>query len=51
VAPVRRDARQGAARAAAILYGRPSIRAGAIRDGVTPLLKPTARLLGDAIKR
>lgn len=36
---------------AAILYGRPSIRAGAIRDGVTPLLKLTARLLGDAIKR
>jgi len=36
---------------ATILYGRPSIRAGAIRDGATPLLKLTARLARDAIKR
>jgi len=36
---------------ATILYGRPSIRAGAIRDGAAPLLKLTARLARDAIKR
>jgi acyl-CoA reductase-like NAD-dependent aldehyde dehydrogenase len=36
---------------ATILYGRPSIRAAAIRDGAAPLLKLTARLARDAIKR
>jgi acyl-CoA reductase-like NAD-dependent aldehyde dehydrogenase len=30
---------------ATILYGRPSIRAGALRDGIGPLLKVGARLL------
>jgi acyl-CoA reductase-like NAD-dependent aldehyde dehydrogenase len=36
---------------AAILYGRPSIRAGALRAGAGPLLKIGARLARDAIKR
>ena len=36
---------------AEILYGRPSIRAGALRDGAGPLLKLGARLVRDAIKR
>jgi succinate-semialdehyde dehydrogenase/glutarate-semialdehyde dehydrogenase len=36
---------------ASILYGRPSIRAGALRAGAGPLLKLSARLLRDAIKR
>jgi hypothetical protein len=36
---------------AAILYGRPSIRAGALRDGAVPLLKLGARLARDALKR
>jgi succinate-semialdehyde dehydrogenase/glutarate-semialdehyde dehydrogenase len=36
---------------AAILYGRPSIRAGALRDGAGPLLKLGARLARDAFKR
>jgi acyl-CoA reductase-like NAD-dependent aldehyde dehydrogenase len=36
---------------ATILYGRPSIRAGALRDGAIPLLKVGARLARDAIRR
>jgi succinate-semialdehyde dehydrogenase/glutarate-semialdehyde dehydrogenase len=36
---------------ASILYGRPSIRAGALRAGAGPLLKVGARLARDAIKR
>jgi acyl-CoA reductase-like NAD-dependent aldehyde dehydrogenase len=36
---------------AAILYGRPSIRAGALRDGAAPLLKLGARLARDALRR
>lgn len=34
-----------------ILYGRPSIRAGALRDGLGPLLKVGARLAREAVKR
>jgi succinate-semialdehyde dehydrogenase/glutarate-semialdehyde dehydrogenase len=37
--------------AAVVLYGRPSIRAGALRDGAAPLLKLGARLARDAISR
>jgi acyl-CoA reductase-like NAD-dependent aldehyde dehydrogenase len=37
--------------AATILYGRPSIRAGALRDGTGPLLRLGARLARDALKR
>jgi acyl-CoA reductase-like NAD-dependent aldehyde dehydrogenase len=36
---------------AKILYGRPSIRAAALRDGLGPLLKVGGRLARDAIKR
>jgi acyl-CoA reductase-like NAD-dependent aldehyde dehydrogenase len=36
---------------AAVLYGRPSIRAAALRDGAGPLLKIGARLARDAIRR
>ncbi len=36
---------------ASILYGRPSIRAGALRDGAAPLLKFGARLARDALRR
>jgi acyl-CoA reductase-like NAD-dependent aldehyde dehydrogenase len=36
---------------ASILYGRPSIRAGALRDGAAPLLKLGARLAKDALRR
>jgi succinate-semialdehyde dehydrogenase/glutarate-semialdehyde dehydrogenase len=36
---------------ASILYGRPSIRAGALKHGAVPLLKVGARLARDAIKR
>jgi len=36
---------------AAILYGRPSIRAGALRDGARPLLRLGARLARDALRR
>jgi acyl-CoA reductase-like NAD-dependent aldehyde dehydrogenase len=36
---------------ATILYGRPSIRAAALRDGAGPLLKLGARLARDALKR
>jgi hypothetical protein len=36
---------------ATILYGRPSIRAGALRDGLGPLLKVGSRLARDAVKR
>ncbi len=37
--------------AATVLYGRPSIRAGALRAGVGPLAKVGARLARDALKR
>jgi succinate-semialdehyde dehydrogenase/glutarate-semialdehyde dehydrogenase len=36
--------------AAAILYGRPSIRAGALKAGLAPLLKVGVRLARDAIR-
>jgi acyl-CoA reductase-like NAD-dependent aldehyde dehydrogenase len=36
---------------ATILYGRPSIRAGALKNGLEPLLKLGARLARDAIRR
>jgi len=36
---------------AIVLYGRPSIRAGALRDGAAPLLKLGVRLARDAIGR
>ena len=36
---------------AKILYGRPSIRAAALRDGAGPLLKLGVRLARDAVKR
>ncbi len=36
---------------AVILYGRPSIRAGALKDGLAPLLVVGARLARDALKR
>jgi succinate-semialdehyde dehydrogenase/glutarate-semialdehyde dehydrogenase len=36
---------------ATILYGRPSIRAGALRQGAVPLMKLGARLARDAIKK
>jgi succinate-semialdehyde dehydrogenase/glutarate-semialdehyde dehydrogenase len=36
---------------ASILYGRPSIRAGALKEGAVPLLKLSARLARDAVKR
>ncbi len=36
---------------ATILYGRPSIRAKALRDGLGPLLSVGARLARDAVKR
>jgi acyl-CoA reductase-like NAD-dependent aldehyde dehydrogenase len=37
--------------AATILYGRPSIRAGALRDGARPLLRLGGRLARDALRR
>ncbi len=37
--------------AATVLYGRPSIRAGALKDGLPSLMKVGARLARDAIKR
>jgi acyl-CoA reductase-like NAD-dependent aldehyde dehydrogenase len=37
--------------ATTILYGRPSIRARALKDGLGPLLKLSARLARDAIRR
>jgi acyl-CoA reductase-like NAD-dependent aldehyde dehydrogenase len=37
--------------AATVLYGRPSIRAGALRTGMRPLLKLGTRLARDAVKR
>ncbi len=37
--------------AATILYGRPSIRAGALRAGIGPLAKVGSRLARDALKR
>ncbi len=37
--------------AATVLYGRPSIRAGALRAGMGPLIKVGARLARDAIRR
>jgi acyl-CoA reductase-like NAD-dependent aldehyde dehydrogenase len=36
---------------ATILYGRPSIRAGALKAGAAPLLKLGARLARDAVRR
>jgi succinate-semialdehyde dehydrogenase/glutarate-semialdehyde dehydrogenase len=36
---------------ATILYGRPSIRAAALRDGIAPLLRLGSRLARDAIRR
>ncbi len=36
---------------ATILYGRPSIRAGALKAGLGPLLKVGARLARDAARR
>jgi acyl-CoA reductase-like NAD-dependent aldehyde dehydrogenase len=36
---------------ATILYGRPSIRAGAVKAGMAPLLSVGARLARDAVKR
>ncbi len=36
---------------AAILYGRPSIRAAALRDGAAPLVRLGARLARDAVRR
>jgi succinate-semialdehyde dehydrogenase/glutarate-semialdehyde dehydrogenase len=36
---------------AAILYGRPSIRAGALKDGIAPLLRLGVRLAREAVKR
>ncbi len=36
---------------ATILYGRPSIRAGALKDGAGPLLKLTGRVVRDAVRR
>ena len=36
---------------ATILYGRPSIRARALREGIVPLLRLGARLTRDAIAR
>jgi acyl-CoA reductase-like NAD-dependent aldehyde dehydrogenase len=36
---------------AVILYGRPSIRAAALKDGAAPLLKLGARLARDALRR
>jgi succinate-semialdehyde dehydrogenase/glutarate-semialdehyde dehydrogenase len=36
---------------ATILYGRPSIRAAALRDGARPLLRLGARLARDALRR
>ena len=37
--------------AATVLYGRPSIRAGALRDGLAPLLKLGPALARDAVRR
>jgi succinate-semialdehyde dehydrogenase/glutarate-semialdehyde dehydrogenase len=37
--------------AATILYGRPSIRAGALKDGLEPLLKVGVRLARDVVRR
>jgi acyl-CoA reductase-like NAD-dependent aldehyde dehydrogenase len=36
---------------ATLLYGRPSIRAAALRDGVVPLLRVGTRLARDAVRR
>jgi succinate-semialdehyde dehydrogenase/glutarate-semialdehyde dehydrogenase len=36
---------------ATILYGRPSIRAGALKEGAVPLLRLGARLARDAVRR
>jgi hypothetical protein len=36
---------------AKLLYGRPSIRAAALRDGAVPLLRLGGRLAKDAVKR
>jgi succinate-semialdehyde dehydrogenase/glutarate-semialdehyde dehydrogenase len=42
---------QALRQSAVILYGRPSIRANALREGLGPLLKVGGRLARDAIKR
>jgi succinate-semialdehyde dehydrogenase/glutarate-semialdehyde dehydrogenase len=42
---------QALRQAATVLYGRPSIRAGALKDGLQPLLKVGVRLARDAVKR
>ena len=39
------------AQAERVLYGRPSIRAAALRDGAVPLLKVGARLAREALRR
>jgi hypothetical protein len=36
---------------ATILYGRPSIRAHALKEGIGPLLKLGARIAREAVKR
>jgi succinate-semialdehyde dehydrogenase/glutarate-semialdehyde dehydrogenase len=36
---------------ASVLYGRPSIRAAALRDGAAPLLRLGSRLARDAVRR
>jgi hypothetical protein len=36
---------------AKVLYGRPSIRAAALREGAVPLMRLGGRLAKDAIKR
>jgi acyl-CoA reductase-like NAD-dependent aldehyde dehydrogenase len=42
---------QALRQAATLLYGRPSIRAGALKDGLEPLLKVGVRLARDAVRR
>jgi acyl-CoA reductase-like NAD-dependent aldehyde dehydrogenase len=42
---------QALRQAATVLYGRPSIRAGALKDGLEPLLKVGVRLARDAVRR
>ena len=49
--PYDRTLGQALQQAATVLYGRPSIRAGALRAGIRPLLKVGARLARDAIRR
>jgi acyl-CoA reductase-like NAD-dependent aldehyde dehydrogenase len=42
---------QALRQAATILYGRPSIRAGALKDGIDPLVRLGIRLARDALRR